>query len=90
MRPRANATVETISKYTSALTPTRPTSFKLPIAAMPSTTLRKMIGASVMLIRRMNPSPSGFSVARVREQRADCCAHDDATTTCNHSGPKNE
>ena len=42
--PMMSATVVTISKYKSALPPTLPTFFKLPIPLMPSEIVRKMIG----------------------------------------------
>ena len=46
--------------------PTRPTSFMSPIFAMPTTTVLKMIGAIIILISLMKPSPSGFIVVRQR------------------------
>ena len=60
-----SANVETTSKYSSALPPTRPTFFMLPAPAMPSTTVQKMIGAISILTSAMNPSPSGFSATPV-------------------------
>jgi len=52
--------VDTISKYSSALPPTRPTFFMSPIPAMPVTTVQKMIGPITILMSLMNASPSGF------------------------------
>ena len=60
-----SANVETTSKYSSALPPTRPTFFMLPAPAMPSTTVQKMIGAISILTSAMKPSPSGFSATPV-------------------------
>ena len=50
----------TTSKYSSALTPTRPSFFMSLMPAMPVTTVQKMIGAIIMRISLMKPSPSGF------------------------------
>ena len=47
------------SKYTSALSATRPTLAISPIAAIPCTTVQKMIGAISMRISRMKASPNG-------------------------------
>ncbi len=58
-----SARVETTSKYSSALMPTRPIFFKSPMPAMPETTVVKMIGAISILINLMKPSPSGRIVA---------------------------
>jgi hypothetical protein len=52
--------VDTTSKYSSALPPTRPTFFMSCIPAMPETTVQKITSAMIMVIRRMNASPSGF------------------------------
>jgi len=41
----------------------RPTSLTLPILAMPTTTVPKMIGASSILISLMKPSAKGCSLA---------------------------
>jgi len=38
----------------------RPTFFMSSMPAMPSTTVQKMIGAMIILISLMKPSPSGF------------------------------
>src|SRR5207253_10142211 len=43
-----------------ALTPTRPTFFRLPAPAMPCTTTQNTIGAISTLISLMKASPSGF------------------------------
>ena len=59
-RPSTSANDETISKYSSALPPTRPTFFMSSMPAMPVTTVQKMIGPITILISLMNPSPSGF------------------------------
>jgi hypothetical protein len=55
----------TSSKYTSALTPTRPTFARSRIEAMPCTMVQKITGAIIILIRPMNASPSGLSAAPV-------------------------
>ena len=59
-RPSTSAKVDTISKYSSALPPTRPTFFMSSMPAMPVTTVQKMIGPITILISLMKPSPSGF------------------------------
>ena len=59
-RPSRSANDETISKYSSALPPTRPTFFMSSMPAMPVTTVQKMIGPITILMSLMNPSPSGF------------------------------
>ena len=61
--PMASASVVMISKYSRALPPTRPTFFRSPMPPMPSTTVRKMMGAMSILIRAMNVSPTGLSAA---------------------------
>ena len=58
--PTNRAIVDTTSKYSSALPPTRPTFFMSPIFAMPVTTVQKMTSVITMLIARMKASPSGF------------------------------
>ena len=65
IRPMASATVETSSKYSSALAPTRPTFFMSPAPAMPSTTVQKIIGLISIRTRAMKPSPSGLSFTAV-------------------------
>ncbi|ADH08073.1 hypothetical protein BMB171_C3263 [Bacillus thuringiensis BMB171] len=60
MIPIIKAAVVTISKYNSAFPPTRPTFFILPILAIPSTIVKKIIGAITILIILMNVSPIGF------------------------------
>ncbi|BEK86415.1 hypothetical protein GCM10010198_01480 [Nocardia seriolae] len=42
------------------MTPIRPTDFKFPTCAIPSTTVQNTIGAITILISLMNPSPNGF------------------------------
>ena len=42
----------------------RPTSFRLPILAMPTTMVPKITGASSILISLMKPSASGCRLAR--------------------------
>ena len=57
----------------------RPTLFMSPIFAMPTTTVAKMIGAIIIRISLMNPSPSGLSAAPVaRPEVADRDAQHDA------------
>ncbi|MNK92574.1 hypothetical protein D3C87_1127020 [compost metagenome] len=58
--PISNAKVDTTSKYSSALPPTRPTFFMSLMPAMPVTTVQKMIGPMIILISLMKASPSGF------------------------------
>lgn len=58
--PISSAMVETISKYSSALPPTRPTCFTSCMLVMPETTVQKMIGPMIILISLINPSPSGL------------------------------
>jgi len=55
-----SARLVTISKYTSAATPALPTVFISPAPAMPTTTVQKMIGATIIRTSLMNASPSGF------------------------------
>lgn len=59
-RPMPSAKVVTTSKYSSALPPTLPTFFRLPIEEMPVTTVRKTMGPITILTILMNRSPSGF------------------------------
>jgi len=63
--PMISAIVLTTSKYKSALPPTRPTFFMSSMPAMPVTTVQKMIGAMIILISLMKPSPRGFIAAPV-------------------------
>ena len=58
-RPISKAMVVTTSKYSRALIPTRPSLRISPMLAMPTTTVKKMIGPIIMRISLMNPSPSG-------------------------------
>ena len=72
----------TISKYSSARPPVLPTFFMSSMPAMPTTTVQKMIGAMIILISLMKPSPSGFiAVAglgvEVAQQHADDDGGDD-------------
>ena len=64
-RPTTSAIVLTISKYSSARPPVLPTFFMSSMPAMPTTTVQKMIGAMIILISLMKPSPSGFIAAPV-------------------------
>ena len=64
-RPTISASVLTTSKYSSASTPVLPTAFMFSMPAMPITTVQKMIGAIIILMSLMKPSPSGFSCAAV-------------------------
>ena len=59
-RPITSASELTTSKYSNARPPVLPTFFMSSMPAMPITTVQKMIGAIIILIRRMKPSPSGF------------------------------
>ncbi|VFT10553.1 Uncharacterised protein [Pseudomonas aeruginosa] len=59
------ATVETTSKYSSAMPPVLPTDFMLCMPAMPVTTVQKMIGAMAILISLTKPSPNGFIATAV-------------------------
>ncbi len=59
-RPMASAKVETTSKYSSALPPTRPIFFMSCMPAIPATTVQKITGAMIILISLMKPSPNGF------------------------------
>ncbi len=59
-RPMTRATVDTISKYSRARPPVLPTFFMSSMPAMPTTTVQKMMGAMIILISLMKPSPSGF------------------------------
>ena len=59
-RPISKARVEAISKKMSARTPMRPASLRLDILHSPPTTVTKMIGAMIILMSLMKPSPSGF------------------------------
>ena len=81
-RPTSSAIVLTISKYRSARPPVLPTFFMSSMPAMPMTTVQKMIGAMIILISLMKPSPSGFiAVAglgpEMAEQHADHDRGDD-------------
>ncbi|MNW80460.1 hypothetical protein D3C86_95480 [compost metagenome] len=59
-KPMASAKVETTSKYSSALPPTRPIFLTSCMPAMPETTVQKITGAMIILISLIKPSPSGF------------------------------
>ena len=77
-RPTTSATVLTISKYSSASPPVLPTFFMSSMPAMPTTTVQKMMGAMIILISLMKPSPSGFiAVAGFRVEVAQQHADDD-------------
>jgi hypothetical protein len=60
-RPIASATVDITTKYSSARPPTLPTLAAWRTEPMPSTSVQKMIGLIIILIRFTNPVPSGFS-----------------------------
>ncbi len=59
-RPMISAKVLTTSKYSRARPPVLPTFFMSSMPAMPITTVQKMMGAIIILISLMKPSPSGF------------------------------
>jgi hypothetical protein len=63
VKPTINARVLTISKYSRARPPVRPTFFISSVPAMPSTTVVKMIGAMIILMSLMKASPRGFMAA---------------------------
>ena len=63
--PTTSATLLTTSKYSSARPPVLPTFFMSSMPAMPTTTVQKMIGAMIILISLMKPSPSGFIASPV-------------------------
>ena len=65
VRPTTSAIELTISKYISARPPVLPTFFMSSMPAMPTTTVQKMIGAMIILISLMKPSPSGFMASPV-------------------------
>ena len=67
-RPRSRAT---------ALTPTRPTCFRSPAPAMPCTTTQKTIGAMIILISLMKPSPSGLRLSAKSGYSAEHDAQDE-------------
>ena len=54
-----SATVVTTSKYSSALPPTRPTFLKLPMPAIPVTTVQKITRVIIIEMSRINASPNG-------------------------------
>ena len=64
-RPTISAIELTTSKYSSARPPVLPTFFMSSMPAMPTTTVQKMIGAMIILISLMKPSPSGFIASPV-------------------------
>ena len=59
-RPTISAMELTISKYSSARPPVLPTFFMSSMPAMPTTTVQKMMGAIIILMSLMKPSPRGF------------------------------
>ena len=59
--PIAKAKVETISKYSNAFPPIRPTFFISPMPPIPITTVKKMIGAITILINLINHSARTLS-----------------------------
>jgi hypothetical protein len=64
--PMMSAAVVSTSKYTRALTASRPTRAVLPICAMPVTTVQKMSGAINTRIALMNASPRGCMAVPAR------------------------
>ena len=58
--PMMSATVDTTSKYSKARPPVLPTFFMSSMPAIPTTTVQKMMGAMIILMSLMKPSPSGF------------------------------
>ncbi len=58
--PMSSATVVNTSKYASALMPTRPSFRMSPMPAMPTKTVKKMMGPIIIRMSLMNPSPRGF------------------------------
>ncbi|MNR17204.1 hypothetical protein D3C85_1338500 [compost metagenome] len=69
INPISSETVEMISKYSSALPPTRPTFFKSRMPAMPVTTVQKTTGPMIILISLMNASPNGLRSAAKSGQK---------------------
>ena len=59
--PMTSATVVSVRKYANARSPTLPRRLRSPMPAMPATTVQKMIGAMIILMSLMKPSPSGWS-----------------------------
>ena len=59
--PMIKAQVDTTSKYKIAFSPTLPTFLVSCIPAIPVTMVQKMIGAIIILISLIKPSPSGLS-----------------------------
>src|ERR1700676_1776142 len=83
--PMISAIVDTTSKYSSALTPTRPTFFRSDTDAIPCTTMQKITGAIIMRISATNASPSGFSFTAVcGANRPSRMPHAMAISTCTY------
>lgn len=61
--PTISAIVLTTSKYSSASTPVLPIAFMFSMPATPVTTVQKMIGAIIILMSLIKPSPNGFIFA---------------------------
>ncbi|MNF38660.1 hypothetical protein D3C84_196160 [compost metagenome] len=81
--PTTSARVDTTSKYSSARNPTRPSSFMFSMRAMPVTTVRKITGASSILINLMNASPRGLSAVPVSGMKTPTIAPQiTAMSTC--------
>jgi hypothetical protein len=57
--------VLTTSKYNRASAPVLPIAFMFSMPAMPVTTVQKMIGAIIILMSLMKPSPSGLNCVAV-------------------------
>ena len=68
-RPTTSATELTTSKYKSARPPVLPTFFMSSMPAMPTTTVQKMIGAIIILMSLMKPSPRGFMLSPMAGQK---------------------
>ncbi len=63
--PTISAMLLTTSKYSSASAPVLPIAFMFSMPAMPVTTVQKMIGAIIILMSLMKPSPSGLNCVAV-------------------------
>ena len=60
MSPMTSAMVLNTSKYKRARAPVLPTAFMFSMPEMPSTTVQKMMGAIIILMSLIKPSPKGF------------------------------
>ena len=85
-RPITSASVDTSSKYSSALPPTRPTFFMSCMPAMPCTTVQKITGAMIILTSLMKPSPRGFrSTPSLGSKYPSSTPQAMANSTCTYS-----